>query len=181
MIVLECARPDYPVVDRDSLADTDIRAAAKGFYLIRDFDNAKPKQGYVVVQGASATNNLMNIISEINKSGINVRIISAVSEELFRAQSKSYQDSVMPDSAKFNMMIVSTGTKRMWPVSSVGPLTEQYSLVSDWNDSWLSGGSEEEVLQEANLDSETILAAIRKFASDYENRKNIQVNLLGEN
>ena len=69
----------------------------------------------------------------------------------------------------------------MWPVSSVGPLTEQYSLVSDWNDSWLSGGSEEEVLQEANLDSETILAAIRKFASDYENRKNIQVNLLGEN
>ena len=181
VIVLECARPDYPVVDRDSLADTDIRAAAKGFYLIRDFDNAKPKQGYVVVQGASATNNLMNIISEINKSGINVRIISAVSEELFRAQSKAYQDSVMPDSAKFNMMIVSTGTKRMWPVSSVGPLTEQYSLVSDWNDSWLSGGSEEEVLQEANLDSETILAAIRKFADDYENRKNMQVNLLEEN
>ena len=181
VIVIECARPDYPVVDRDSLADTDIRAAAKGFYLIRDFDEDKPKQGYVVVQGASATNNLMSVISQVDESGINVRIISAISEELFRAQSKSYQDTVLPDSAKFNMMVISTGTKRMWPVSSVGPLTEQYSLVSDWNDSWLSGGSEEEVLQEANLDSETILNAIKKFADDSEKRKEIQSNLLMDN
>ena len=181
VIVIECARPDYPVVDRDSLADTDIRAAAKGFYLIRDFDDDKPKQGYVVVQGASATNNMMSVISQIDESGINVRIISAISEELFRAQSKSYQDSVLPDSAKFNMMVISTGTKRMWPVSSVGPLTEQYSLVSDWNDSWLSGGSEEEVLQEANLDSKTILNAIKKFADDSEKRKEIQSNLLMDN
>ncbi len=31
-------------------------------------------------------------------------------------------------------MVVTTGTQRMWPVRDVGPLTSEYSLVSDWHD-----------------------------------------------
>mgnify|MGYP003310270548 CR=1 FL=1 len=47
VIVLEVARPDFPVVDRQILSDSDPLAASKGFYMIRDFDENKPKQGYL--------------------------------------------------------------------------------------------------------------------------------------
>ena len=68
VIVIEVARPDFPVVDRSRLADTDSLAAAKGFYLIRDFDESRQKQGYVVVQGSSSTNNLVAQLDNINRA-----------------------------------------------------------------------------------------------------------------
>src|SRR5215470_2969861 len=58
---IEVARPDNPVADRSGFADKDPRAAAKGFYVIRDFAPGKPKHGYVICQGASSTVNLVKI------------------------------------------------------------------------------------------------------------------------
>ena len=37
IIMIEVARPDFPVADRAMFADTDLLAARKGFYMIRDF------------------------------------------------------------------------------------------------------------------------------------------------
>src|SRR5204863_241334 len=53
IITLEVARPDFKVADRSTFADKDVRAAAKGLYVIRDFTPGKPKHGYVVAQGSS--------------------------------------------------------------------------------------------------------------------------------
>ena len=178
VIVLEVARPDFPVIDRAKLADSDIKAAAKGFYILKDFDPSKPKEGYIVVQGSSCTSNLVAQMDAIKEAGHNVRIIAAVSEELFNRQPKQYRDEVLPESAKYNMMIVSTGTKRMWPVTGVGPLTEEYSLVSDHDDVWLSGGSEGEVLKEARLDPTSIFDAVAKFATEHPERMKRQSELL---
>jgi len=178
VIVLEVARPDFPVIDRAKLADSDIKAAAKGFYILKDFDPSKPKEGYIVVQGSSCTSNLVAQMDAIKEAGHNVRIIAAVSEELFNRQPKQYRDEVLPESAKYNMMIVSTGTKRMWPVTGVGPLTEEYSLVSDHDDVWLSGGSEGEVLKEARLDPNSIFDAVAKFATEHPERMKRQSELL---
>ena len=75
-------------------------------------------------------------------------------------------------------MIISTGTKRMWPVSNVGPLTEKYSLISDWDNQWLSGGSESEVIKEAHLDKDTIYNSVKKFALEHEDRINTQSSYL---
>ena len=178
VIVLEVARPDFPVIDRAKLADSDIKAAAKGFYILKDFDPSKPKEGYILVQGSSCTSNLVAQMDAIKEAGHNVRIIAAVSEELFNRQPKQYRDEVLPESAKYNMMIVSTGTKRMWPVTGVGPLTEEYSLVSDHDDVWLSGGSEGEVLKEARLDPNSIFDAVAKFATEHPERMKRQSELL---
>ena len=178
VIVLEVARPDFPVVDRNTLFDKDIKAASKGFYIIREFDDSKPKHGYILVQGSSTTNNLISLLEKFDKEDLNVKIVSAISEELFHRQSLSYQESVLPESAKYDMMIVSTGTKRMWPVTGVGPLTEEYSLVSDWDDQWLTGGNEAEVIREAKLDPDSILTAVRKFASDHDSRISRQSEMI---
>ena len=62
-------------------------------------------------------------------------------------------------------MVVSTGTRRMPPVRDLGPLTDEYSLWSDWDNQWLTGGTEPDVIAEANLDADSIHAGIKRFAA----------------
>ena len=170
VIVLEVARPDFPVADRSTFADTDLTAAAKGFYVIRDFAPNKPKHGYVVVQGSSSTVNLVSALPRLDADGVNVKIVAAISEELFARQSDEYRASVLPSEAIYDMMVVSTGTRRMWPVQNAGPLTDEYSMVSDWDNQWLTGGTEADVIAEAHLDSDSIYNGIKRFALDHDSR-----------
>ena len=100
IIAIEVARPDFPVADRSKFADTDVKAAAKGLYVIRDFAPGKPKHGYVVAQGSSATFNLVQMLPKLEEAGINVKVISAISEELFDHQPEAYRNSVLPPEAR---------------------------------------------------------------------------------
>ncbi|NQW17699.1 MAG: hypothetical protein HQ478_09465 [Chloroflexi bacterium] len=170
VIVLETARPDFPVADRSKFADTDINAAAKGFYTIRDFEPGKPQHGYVVTTGSSSTVNLVNAIPRLEAAGINVKIVATISEELFDRQPAAYRDSVLPISARYDMMVVSTGTRRMWPIKDAGPLTDEYSLSSDWDNQWLTGGSESDVIAEAHLDEDSIFNGVKRFADERASR-----------
>ena len=170
VIVIEVARPDFPVADRNKFADKDIKAAAKGVYVLRDFDESKPKQGYVIVQGSSSTVNLLSVLPRLEKDNVNVKVLSVISEDLFLRQSKEYQNKVYPDEARYDSMVVSTGTRRFWPLQGMGPLTDDYSLVSDWNNDWLTGGSEADVISEAHLDAESIFNGISRFATDHNSR-----------
>ena len=169
IITLEVARPDFPVADRSTFADTDLRAAAKGLYVIRDFGPG-PRHGYVITQGSSSTVNLVGVLPALEAAGVNVRVIAAISEELFDRQPESYRHAVLPPEAYYDMMVVTTGTRRMWPIRDVGPLTEEYSLTSDWDNQWLTGGLEPDVIAEAHLDPESISAGIRRFARERESR-----------
>jgi transketolase len=170
IIVIEVARPDSAVADRSKFADSDIRAAAKGLYVIRDFSPARPRHGYVIAQGASTTVNLVKILPRLEQAGVNVKIISAVSEELFDRQPASYRRSVLPEEALLDTMVVSSGTRRVWPVRNLGPLTDAYSLTSDGDNQWLTGGLEKDVIAEAHLDPDSIFQAISRFAAERDKR-----------
>ncbi|MCU1324689.1 MAG: putative transketolase, partial [Bryobacterales bacterium] len=111
-------------------------------------------------------------------AGINVKVVSAISEDLFDRQPESYRHSVLPPEAMYDLMIVSTGTRRMWPVRDVGPLTDAYSLTSDWGNQWLSGGLEAEVIEEAHLDAGTIFNGIERFARERPERISKQQALM---
>ena len=178
IIIIEVARPDSPVADRSRFADPDLTAAAKGLYVIRDFAPNRPRQGYVIVQGASATVNVLKELPHLDERGINVKIISVVSEDLFDRQPDSYRRMVLPPEALLDLMVISTGTRRVWPVRDVGPLTDKYSLTSDWDNQWLSGGLEQDVIAEGHLDQASIFAAIQRFAEDREQRLAGQRELL---
>jgi transketolase len=169
IIVVEVARPDFPVADRSKFSDTDVRAAAKGCYVIRDFAPGQ-RHGYVVAQGSSSTFNLVSILPKLEEAGINVKVISVISEELFDRQSQAYRDSVLPPEAKEDLMFVTTGTKRMWPLRNVGSLTDAYSLTSDQDDVWLTGGLEPDVIAEAKLDAKSIFNGVERFAKDRAKR-----------
>jgi transketolase len=170
VIILEVARPDFPVADRSQFADTDLKAAAKGLYVIRDFTPGAPKHGYVVVQGSSSTVNLVRVLPRLQQAGINVKVIAAISEELFDRQPESYRHAVLPPEARYDLMVVSTGTRRMWPIRDLGPLTDAYSLTADWDNQWLTGGLEADVIAEAHLDVESIFTGIQRFAAEREQR-----------
>ncbi len=178
LITLEVARPDFLVADRSKFADTDLKAAAKGFYVIRDFAPG-PRHGYVVVQGSSSTVNLVSQIPNLEKAGVNVKVIAAISEELFNLQPEAYRHSVLPPEAYYDLMVVSTGTRRVMPLSGVGPLTDAYSLTSDWDNHWRTGGLEPEVIAEAHLDPKSIFAGVERFAREREQRISRQRALLG--
>jgi len=166
IISIEVARPDFPVADRNNFADKDLKAAAKGLYVIKDFAPGQPRHGYVIAQGSSSTVNLVKQLPKLEAAGINVRVISAISEELFDRQPESYRHSVLPPEAYYDAMVVSTGTRRVWPIRNLGPLTDDYSLTSDWGNQWLTGGLEPEVIVEAHLDEAAIFRGIERFAQE---------------
>ena len=178
IISIEVARPDFPVADRSGFADTSITAAAKGLYVIRDFAHGQPRHGYVVAQGSSSTVNLVKALPRLEAAGINVKVVAAISEDLFDRQPEAYRRSVLPPEALYDLMVISTGTRRMWPVRGVGPLTDEYSLTSDWDNQWLTGGLEADVIAEAHLDGESIFSGVRRFARDREERLSRQRAML---
>jgi transketolase len=178
VLVVHVARPDSPVADRTKFADSDLKAAAKGLYLLREFDNKSPKMGTVLVQGSSATVNVVANLDKLNSSGINVRIIAVISEDLFRLQPKQYQNFIFPDSARYDCMVITTMTKRIEVLSDLGPLTQAYSLSSDFDDRWRSGGLEEDIIAEAHLDAKCTFDAIVRFAKDHSSRIQKQLSAL---
>ena len=93
----------------------------------------KPRHGYVIVQGSSSTVNLVKVLPKLEAAGVNVKVIAAISEDLFDRQPQAYRDSVLPPEARYDLMVVSTGTRRMWPLRNLGPLTDEYSLTSDFD------------------------------------------------
>jgi transketolase len=114
--------------------------------------------------------NLVQQLPRLEEAGINVKVVSAISEELFDRQPEAYRRSVLPPEAYYDLMVVSTGTRRMWPVRDLGPLTDQYSLTSDWDNQWLTSGLEPDVIAEAHLDPDSIFGGIQRFAHEREDR-----------
>ena len=169
IITIEVARPDLAVADRSTFADTDIRAAAKGLYVIRDFAPG-PRHGYVVAQGAFATFNLVKVLPQLQQAGVNVKVIAAVSEELFDRQPEAYRRSVLPAGARQDTMFVTGGTRRMWPLRNVGAQADDYSLTADWDNQWLTGGLEADVIAEAHLDPGSVFAGVKRFADERASR-----------
>jgi transketolase len=170
IIVIHVARPDFHVADRSTFADTDVKAAAKGVYLIRDYAPDAPQMGTVFVQGSSSSSNLVGVIPRLEEAGINVRIAAVISTELFGFQSEAYRQSILPETARYDCMVISTMTKRVPPIPNLGPLTEEYSMYADFDDRWRSGGLEPEVITESRLDQNSIFEGVAKFARERESR-----------
>ena len=75
-------------------------------------------------------------------------------------------------------MVVSTGTRRVWPYKFLGPLTDEYSMTSDWDHQWLTSGLENDVIAEAHLDPEAIFKGIERFAKARPDRIARQAKLI---
>lgn len=166
IVALHLTRPAVEIPDRKALGMESHLEAAKGAYLIRDFEPGKPKGGTVLVQGTMSTANLIKALPEINAAGLNVRIVSAVSPQLFALQPQAVRDRILPEAAQMDCMAVSNRSRRLMYDWMKNPIGYEYSLTSDWDDRWRTGGSVDEVMAEAHLSPKDIFQGIQRFVND---------------
>jgi len=171
IIALHLTRPSITIADRQALGIECYSNAAKGAYLIRDFDSNQPKMGTIIVQGTISTANVIKLLPELGTRGVNVKIVAAVSPELFKRQDQSYRDRILPMSDWVDSTIVTNMSRRSmydWISSAVA---SEYAMSSDFDDRWRTGGRLEEITEEAHLSCEWLLKGILRFVDEREERR----------
>jgi transketolase len=170
VIVVHLTRPPVTIPDRAKLGMDDFRLAAKGLYRARDFDSKRPRAGTILCQGTSVVDSVVKLLPELAEKGPNVRILIVSSHELFRMQSREYQDSLLSWRDWQDSTVFSSSGRRLMSDWFANKVSEEYALTPDWDDRWRTGGSVEEIVKEAHLDPDSLRAGIARFASEREQR-----------
>jgi transketolase len=160
IIALHLTRPPVDIPDRAALGMASHFEAAKGAYVLREAKAGQPRDGTVIVQGTMSTANLVKALPELDKLGINVRVVAAISPQLFRLQSAEYRDSVLPAADRCGAYIVTNRARRLMVDWVSCELTAENCLSSDFDDMWRTGGTLDEVIDEAHLTPKHIVEGI---------------------
>jgi transketolase len=170
IIALHLTRPAVEIPDRAGLGMASHFEAARGAYLIRDVAPGTPSAGTVYVQGTVTTANVVKALPELDKRGVNVRIVACISPQLFRRQDGAYRERICSDADKWSGMAITNRAFKLMTDFVEGPIAKEYSLSSDWDNRWRTGGTVDEVMDEAHLGPGHILDAITRYAAEREAR-----------
>ena len=170
IVALHLTRPAVEIPDRAALGMDSHFEAARGAYVLRRPDPKRPFAGTVYVQGTVTTANVVKVLPQLDERGVNVRIVAAISPQLFRRQDRAYQDEICSDADRWDSMAVTNRAFKLMRDWVDGPIAQEYSLSSDWDNRWRTGGTVDEVMDEAHLGPNHIVEAIERFASEREER-----------
>jgi transketolase len=170
IVVLHLTRPPIELPDRAALGMPSHFAAARGAYVLRPFREDLPKSGTIFVRGTMSTANLVKLLPELDEQELNVKIVAAISPQLFARQDVEYQAATVEPADRFDSMVITNGAYKLMRDWADDPIVREYSLSADWDDRWRTGGSVDEVIEEAHLDSAHILEAIGRFVRDRPDR-----------
>ena len=126
------------------------------------------------------TANVVKVLPELDRRGLNARIVAAISPQLFHRQPAAYREELRSEADRLDGMAITNRAYKLMRDWVDGPLAEEYSLSSDWDDRWRTGGTVEEVIEEAHLDPAHILDAIERYVNDREVRLRRIKELVGE-
>ena len=126
--------------------------------------------GTVFVQGTSTTANLVKILPQLDERELNVKIVAAISPQLFALQDQRYRDEIASAADRVDAMVISNRSRRVMRDWIEHPVVAEYSLTSDWDDRWRTGGTVDEVIAEAHLSPQHLLAGIERFVADRKRR-----------
>jgi len=170
IVALHLARPPVTVPDRAALGLAPLAEAARGAYLLRDFDPDRPRQGTVFVQGALTTSNVVGLLPEIAKRGWNLRVVAAVSWELFCQQPADWRERFLPFGPWLDSMGITNGARAALADWLPSRVSDAYTLSADWDDRWRTGGAIDEVYDEAHLSPAWLMAGLERFVNERERR-----------
>jgi transketolase len=170
IVALHLTRPAIDIPDRAALGMPSHFAAARGAYVLRPFNHDRPRGGTVFLRGTLPTANLVKALPELDRLGLNVKVVAAISPQLFATQDAAYRSSVMSAADTIDAMVITNGAFALMRHWASGPLVREYSLSSDFDDRWRTGGTVDEVIEEAHLDTDHIVAAIERFVADRHQR-----------
>ena len=168
--VLHLTRPPVIIPNREAIDIASHLDAAKGAYIIKNYDEDSPKEGVVFVRGTSSTNSIMQILPRLRTEGPNVKIIASISWELYIRQSEEYRNSIISESEWHDAMIITNGARRLMHKWIANRLVEKYSMAPDFDNRWRTGGSLEQIIAESKLDPDSLWEGITRFAKDRKYR-----------
>ena len=161
IVAIHLTRPPIEIPDREKMGIPSHFEAAKGVYLIRDFKAGK-HDGTILVRGTMTTYNLIKIL-DILDDKYNLKIVSIPSKELFDMQPKEYREKILPWKDWEESMVITNESLKAVEDWMVTKKYVQYCMSSDWDNRWRTGGTVDEVIDEAHLSAEYILKGIEKF------------------
>ncbi|MBN1295489.1 transketolase [bacterium] len=170
IIALHLTRPPIRIPDRKGLGIPSHFAAARGAYIIRDYRCDQPPMGCLIVQGTSVTDHVIRLLDDLNREHLNVKIVAAISTQLFALQNAAYRESVLSPADRIDSTIICNRSRRVSRDWIFNPIAEEYAMTSDWDDCWRTGGNLDEVIDEARLSPEWLLQGIARFAGDRSRR-----------
>lgn len=170
IVALHLTRPPIEIPDREALGIPSHFEAARGAYIIREYRRDRPRMGTVIVQGTSSTANLTKVLPDLDREGLNVKVIAAISPELFRLQPREYRERVLPEVDWVDSMCITNRALRLMHDWLHNKVAEEYSLSSDWDNRWRTGGTVDELLAEAHLTPDWILRGIERFVRERRER-----------
>lgn len=144
--------------------------AARGAYVMRPYRDGQPRMGTVFVRGTAPTANVVRLLPELDRQGLNIKVVAAISPQLFARQDVAYREATASAVDRIDAMVITSGAQALMRDWAAGPLVAEYSLSADWDDRWRTGGTLDEIVEEAHLDQASILAAIERFAADRDGR-----------
>ncbi len=166
VLALHLTRPPVEIPDRGKLGMPSHFEAARGAYVVRDYRKDERRGGTFIVQGTSAMANVVKILPQIEERGLNIKIVCTTSVQLFAAQDQSYRDKVLSQADRANSTVITTQARLLMHEWLFNKIAEEYALSADWDDGWRSGGTLDEVIDEAHLSPEWILDGIERFIGD---------------
>ncbi len=170
IVALHLTRPPIQIPDRTKLGIASHFEAARGAYLIRDYRPGLPKMGTILVQGTMTTYHVVNLLPKLDELGLNVKLVAAVSPELFFRQPAAYRASILSEGDRIDLTYITNGSRRLMRDWITHRVADEYAMSSDWDDRWRTGGTVDEVLEEAHLSPDWLLRGIQRFASEREQR-----------
>jgi len=166
IIALHLTRPPIEIPDRHKLGIPSHFTAAKGAYIIKDFKAEAPKDGVLIIQGSSAMVSVIKLLDELARKNLNLKIVCATSYQLFQLQSEEYQNRVLSAEDWRASTVVTTQARWLMHDWLYSKESEKYALSADWDNRWRTGGTLDEVIEEAHLSPNWLLKGIRRFAHD---------------
>ena len=125
----------------------------------------------MIEQGTSTTRSVYSLLPRFEDGSLpNVKLVQAVSWELFELAGREYKDSILPRPDWLDSTVITNGARKLMPQWLPHKISEHYAMSSDWDDRWRTGGSVDEIVAEAHLDPESLAEGIRLFAKDREKR-----------
>ncbi len=178
IVVLHLTRPGVEILDREALGLGSHLDAAKGAYILRGYREGEPQHGCIFVQGTMSTANLLKALPEVDKAGVNLKIVAVPSMDLFRLQNQEYQDTVVTKGDRLNSTFVTNMARITMTDWKMNPLSDDWALSSDRDNNWRDGGDVNEVYEEAGLDPASIAKGLIEFGQAYEQRMTVLGHLV---
>ena len=122
------------------------------------------------IRGTSPINSLIQILPKLKKSGPNIKIVAAISMDLFKMQTREYQQSIISTYDWNDSMIITNTSIKLMGKWIVNRFVSAYSMAPDYDNRWRSGGTLDQIIIESKLDPSSIWVGINRFSNERSKR-----------